>query len=150
MSYKINWCLKQSKGIKLVDVNDSISENYIKESNSDFNMIKKSNPKWRVVTSYYSCYNALYAVLVKCGIKCEIHDCSIALMGLLGFNKDDIQFMNLLKEDRINVQYYLRSPSTGIYEKRIIAFLNSCKIIIKGLDDDKINLIRKKIRDLMQ
>ena len=85
-SNQIKWCLKQNKGIKLVEPNESISENYLKESSSDFDMIEKANIKWKIVTAYYSCYNSVYAILVKIGIKCEIHDCTIALMEPLGFN----------------------------------------------------------------
>ena len=36
---------------------------------------------------YYVCYNALYSLLVKCGIKCEIHDCNFKLMFLFDFDK---------------------------------------------------------------
>ena len=144
---KIKWCLKQNKGIKLIEPNESISENYIKESWDDFNMIEKVNQKWKTVTAYYSCYNAVYAILVKIGIKCEVHDCTIALMGLLGFDTEEIKFLDSLKKERIDVQYYLKSSNLSIVKNKVLEFLNRCKEIIKGLNDDKINEIRAKLKE---
>ena len=136
---------KQKKGIKLIEPNDSISENYIKESWNDFDMIEKVNQKWKTVTAYYSCYNSIYAILVKIGIKCEIHDCTIALMDLLGFDKADIKFLDSLKKERVDVQYYLEPSSLSIDKNNVLEFLNKCKEITKEMNDDKINEIRSKL-----
>lgn len=147
---KIKWCLKQNKGIKLVELNEPISENYIKESKDDFDMIEKVNPKWKTVTAYYSCYNSVYAILMKIGIKCEIHDCTIALMELLGFNKEEIEFLDSLKKERVDVQYYLKASSLAIDKNKVLEFLNKCKEIIKEMNDDKINETRIKIKELIK
>ena len=143
---QIKWCLKQNKGIKLVEPNESISENYLKESLSDFDMIEKVNLKWKTVTAYYSCYNSFYAILVKIGIKCEIHDCTIALMELFGFDKEEIKFLNSLKKERVDVQYYLKTSSLDIDKNKVFEFLNKCKEIIRNMNDDEINKIRIKIK----
>jgi uncharacterized protein (UPF0332 family) len=142
---QIKWCLKQKKGIKLVEPNDAISEIYIKESLNDFEMIDKVNQKWRTVTAYYSCYNSVYAILMKIGIKCEIHDCTIGLMEVIGFGAEEIKFLNKLKTERVDVQYYLKPASLSIDKNEILLFLHKCKILLKELNDDKINEIRKKI-----
>jgi len=34
--------------------------------------------EWTISTSYYAKYFAIYALLSRIGIKCEIHDCTIA------------------------------------------------------------------------
>jgi len=143
---KIDWCQKQNKGIKLIQPNNAISDNYFKESLSDFSMIEKVNPKWKAVTSYYSCYNALYAILARIGIKCEIHDCTIALMLLLGFEKGDLSFLTSLKDERVNLQYYLKSSSFYINKNTVFEFLNKCKQINKDMNDYKINEIRKILK----
>lgn len=147
---QIKWCLRQNKGIKLVEPNESISENYFKESLSDFDMIEKVNPKWKTVTAYYSCYNSVYAILVKIGIKCEIHDCTIALMKMIGFDKAEIKFLDSLKKERVDVQYYLRASSLAIDRNQVLEFLNKCKEIIRNMNDNEINKIRTKIKDLIQ
>ena len=146
---QIKWCMKQNKGIKLVEPNESISENYLKESLSDFDMIEKVNPKWKTVTAYYSCYNSVYAILVKIGIKCEIHECTIALMGMLGFGEEEMKFLDSLKKERVDVQYYLKASSLAIDKNKVLEFLNKCKEIIRDMNDDKINEIRTKLKELM-
>jgi len=110
-------------------------------------MIEKVNPKWKTVTAYYACYNSVYAVMMKIGIKCEIHDCTIAAMELLGFNKKEAIFLELLKKERVDVQYYLKTSSLAINKDEVLVFLNKCKEIIKNTNDDKINKIRKELQE---
>src|SRR3989344_1861297 len=105
---KIGWCLKQKKGIEIVEQNDTVAKAYFSDADESLLAMEKNSGKWRVVTAYYACYNALYALLMKAGIKCEIHDCTIATMMFLDFTLDEIKFMINLKNARIDVQYYLK------------------------------------------
>ena len=91
---------------------------------------------------------SVYAILVKIGVKCEIHDCTISLMELLGFDKKEIKFLDSLKKERVDVQYYLKPSSLFIVKSQVLEFLNRCKEIIKEMNDDKINEIRSKIKEL--
>jgi len=143
---KIEWCLQRNKGIKLIEPNGNLSKSYINEALSDLETIEKVNEKWKIITSYYSCYNALYSILMKIGIKCEIHDCTIALMELLGFDPLEINFMHSLKEKRINVQYYLKSSDLFVDKKKVFDFVITCKKILNLLNDKKINRIRSKLK----
>src|SRR3989344_6006062 len=86
-----------------------------------------------IIMVYYSCYSALYSILIKAGIKCEIHSCSIALMGMIGFDKEDIKFMEKLKDDRTNVQYYLKEKELED-ENKVKEFLLKCKNIGNEID----------------
>ena len=104
----ISWCKKQNKGIELIEPNDNLSDAYIKEANDTLKEIQEGT-KWSTIMGYYACYNALYALLMKVGIKCEIHDCTIELMKLiLDFSDEDYNFLVSLKVKRIDVQYYLK------------------------------------------
>lgn len=143
----IRWCKKQSKGIRVVEPSDSISDHYLQESRNDFDMISRSNDKWRIVTSYYACYNALYAILVKIGIKCEIHDCTIAIMRIIGFGASEIKFIEKLKKERVNVQYYLRPAQLHVDSGDVNRFLDICRLIMTKLNDDKINAIRTQLKN---
>lgn len=108
-SGKISWCLKQKKGIELVEPNDNLSEQYFREAKETLQEISEHGTKWGVIMAYYACYNALYALLMKAGIKCEIHDCTIEIMKLInGFSDGDYLFLTKLKEQRIQAQYYLK------------------------------------------
>ena len=39
--------------------------------------------EWAVSASYYAEYFEVYSLLSKIGVKCEIHDCTIALFDYL-------------------------------------------------------------------
>ena len=88
---KISWCKKLEKGIKLIEPNDNLSNEYFQNAEESLKVLAsiketKSNV-WLATTKYYIEYFAIYSVLMKIGIKCEIHDCTIALAGLLEKDK---------------------------------------------------------------
>ena len=84
--------------------------------------------------AYYSCYNALYSVLMKIGIKCEIHDCSIEMIKLIeGFNEEDYEFLSELKDKRIKVQYYLKKEELQKLDE-VKTFVWKVKEVLNDLD----------------
>jgi uncharacterized protein (UPF0332 family) len=144
---KIKWCFLQKKGIKIIELKPHLSQSYMKEADETLENVFTTKGKWKVITAYYACYNAIYSILMKCGIKCEIHDCSIALMKFFEFEKSNIGFMNDLKDKRIQAQYYLKKLKLKD-EKPIKEFVLKCKIILRELNSDKIGEIRSEIRKL--
>ena len=142
---KIDWCKKQNKGIKLVEQNLNLSIKYLDDANTDLETMLTLSGKWKNITAYYACYNALYAILQIIGIKCEIHDCSIALMDIIHlFNKEDYEFLKTLKLERINVQYYLKVPKT-INEINVKEFVLKAKHIAQTSTELDIINRRKKL-----
>lgn len=112
----VSWCLKQKRGIKLEEPNDNLCKAYIEKAKSALNMldsaIEKDEADWIATTAYYSRYFALYALLKKCGVKSEIHNCTISLMRFLFVEEKMIeeQFYDeliLAKDLRIDTQYYV-------------------------------------------
>lgn len=95
---KLSWCLKQNKGIRKIIPNENLSEAYLKRAKKDFDNINGRDVVWSLIISYYSCYNALYSVLLRYGIKCEIHSCSIDLMDYFENLKEHKYFMKRLKK----------------------------------------------------
>jgi uncharacterized protein (UPF0332 family) len=144
---KIKWCLIQKKGIKLVETNDNLSLAYLNEANETLDNMLKIEGKWKVITAYYACYNAFYSILIKCGIKCEIHSCSIELMDFFNFVESDKEFMFNLKQKRINAQYYLKEEKLEDINK-VKEFIINCKKILGDLNYDNINSIRKRIEEI--
>ena len=132
MSSKLDWCLKQAKGIRLIEPNNLLCKEYLKSSEEDLINFNKVTGKWISVTAYYSCYNAFYALLCKIGVKCEIHDCTIGLMNLFGYDEDEIKFIEDLKKNRINVQYYLQK-SKPIDIIKVKEFMIKTKRIINDI-----------------
>ena len=138
-----SWCLKQKKGIELVEPNGNLSKAYLNDADDSLLAMGKNKGKWKIVTAYYACYNAFYALLMKTGIKCEIHDCTIELMALFELKKE-ISFMKKLKKMRIDVQYYLK-PAPEINLTEIKHFVSECKLLTRDLTEDKIKLIRGEL-----
>ena len=93
----IDWCLRQKEGIKIIEPNDNLSEAYLikaEEALGTMTRERKYNLTFSISACYYSIYYSLYSVLMKLGIKCEIHSCTIEFMKkfLLDFySKDDLE-----------------------------------------------------------
>ena len=142
---KIEWCLGQKRGIKIIEPNNNLSQQCVKSSEENLDMMRKSIGKWKSITAYYACYEAFYALLQKIGIKCEIHDCTLKLLNLIeGFDDALKNFIIDLKEERIDVQYYLKSPKP-LDENQVKDFVLSCKSKIYSITVDEIAKIRDKI-----
>ncbi|MBT4805331.1 hypothetical protein HON71_04110 [Candidatus Woesearchaeota archaeon] len=140
---KIKWCLEQKKGIELVEPNDNLCEAYIKEANDTLKEIKEG-AKWSVIMGYYACYNAFYSILMKAGIKCEIHDCTLKLMKMIKeFSDEDYDYLVSLKVKRIDVQYYLKKKVLEDLSE-VKNFVLKCDQIRKEFD---LNELRGKIKD---
>ena len=111
----INWCLNQKRGIKLEKPNDNLARTYVKKAKSALNMlsaaIEMDEIDWIATTAYYARYFALYALLQKCGIKSEIHDCTIKLLKFLFvddlLSEELYQELKVAKQLRVDTQYYV-------------------------------------------
>lgn len=147
---KICWCFKQKKGIKLIDINLDIVESYIKKSEESLIMIEVSTTSWKYICSYYACYDILYALLQRYGIKCEIHDCSIELLKLFSeFDKNDFDFLTNLKKNRIYAQYYVNKTHDILEINKIKKFVLRVKEIIIKTKDSDINLVLEKLNSYL-
>lgn len=155
------WCLKQKRGIKLEEPNDNLCKAYIQKAKSALNMlnfaIEKHEADWIATTAYYSRYFALYALLQKCGIKSEIHDCTISAMQLLFVEENiiDEYFYNelcLAKELRIDVQYYvtkeLDKEKLKTDSETARNFVLKMEEVIESLTEEQVNLVRDKLQKI--
>ena len=139
---KLIWCMKQKKGIALIETKPHLSDSYMHEADDTLENVLVTKGKWKVITAYYACYNALYSILMKCGIRSEIHDCSIELMTLFDFEESDIKYIRTLKQDRIQVQYYLKEICLED-ENNVRMFILKCKQILNDMNSSKIENARK-------
>jgi len=137
----VKWCKNQQKGISLIERKPHLSKAYLEDAYESLKVCLNSDGKWKVITGYYACYNSLYSILMKCGIKCEIHDCTISLMSLFNFSEKYISFIKSLKKDRIQGQYYLKKVKlTDVLLTK--KFILKCEEILNSLKDDEIDKIR--------
>ncbi len=131
---KLRWCTKIKEGIKLTEPNETISSSYLNLAKSSLRraevMLKENDLLWSTVMLYYAEYYALYAFLVRIGVKCENHSCSILLVKhLLGADK--IATIEAHKERRIDAQYYLKISSG----EEIRKMFQEAKFFISFFDD---------------
>lgn len=154
----IFWCKKQKRGIKVEKPNENLCKAYIKKSKSALNMlnsaIEQNEPEWIATTAYYARYFAFYALLQKCGIKSEIHDCTISLMGHLFVNMELIKEemykeMLLAKELRTDVQYYVTEELDYTKLKKDAKtagdFVLEIERVIENINQEQINEMRETI-----
>jgi uncharacterized protein (UPF0332 family) len=154
----VSWCWKQKRGIKLEEPNNNLCNAYIEKAKSALNIldsaIEKDEIDWIATTAYYSRYFALYALLQKCGIKSEIHDCTISLMHFLFVEEkiiDEQLYRELLlaKDLRVDTQYYVTEQIDKEKLKTDSAtarnFVLKMEEVIEDLRYDKIKTIRQKL-----
>jgi uncharacterized protein (UPF0332 family) len=143
----------QKKGIQLIEPNDNLSREYIQTAEETLDVLKdiKSKSKvWLATTKYYCEYFATYSLLMKIGIKCEIHECTIALCSLLE-EKGIIPagFSETLEKDkqlRIDNQYYLKNRDVPLNYNELLNFVLKIKDICSKLTQEEIKKIRETIR----
>ncbi len=136
---KIEWCKKQRKGIKIIRPEENISRAYFKKAYESLKLLSSINPpEWKIIISYYSCYYAFYALLMKVGIKSEIHECTIELMKFFDFTLEEIEFIKYLKNLRINVQYYTEITAPNVDINKVKRFVLKCEEISENIDIERL------------
>ena len=143
---QIKWCFKQKNGIDLIKPNLNLAYAYFERAKADFYELKKQNPVWKAIISYYVCYNAFYSLLTRYGIKSEIHSCTLLLMCYFQGIKRYHPFLKQLKENRSNTQYYLKEPE-NINIKKIKEYLIICENELLETNQQKINELHRFIRE---
>lgn len=152
---KINWCKKQKTGIKLIEPNDNLSKEYFENAEESLKVLKSINETrsnmWLATTKYYIEYFAVYSLLMKLGIKCEIHDCTIELAKFLEENKIIKEGISkTLEKDkglRIDNQYYLKNKQVNIDFDKLSEFLLGIKEVLDNLNEETIKEVREKIEN---
>ncbi|MEK6828077.1 MAG: hypothetical protein AABX78_01890 [Nanoarchaeota archaeon] len=147
----IDWCKKQ--GMKLIEPNDNLSEEYYGSAEETLrvtNLIKNSGSNmWLATQKYYTEYLAAYSLLMKIGIKSEIHSCTIEVIQILEKEKIiDFEFSKVLEQDkelRIDNQYYLKNKPVNFDSKKLSDILLKVRNILDTITGADINRIRKLI-----
>lgn len=154
----ILWCAKQKKGIKIVEPNNNLCDAYLKKAGNSLKAMKLNMDAglfdWAVDAAYYARYHAIYALLQKCGIDSEIHDCSIALIKFLFKGKlteDLINELQNAKKDRVSLVYYTNQLIDEKEIRKNVAlapnFVLAIEKIISELND--VNQIREILREVV-
>ena len=154
----VNWCLKQKHGLELIAPNNTVADSYIKIAEESIGILKgvAASKIWTATTTYYTFYYSLYSLMLRIGVKCEIHSCSIAFMKeyLNAFyDKKDIEMMTKAFSARIDLQYYADRPvdSSVIEETKnhCKTFFIRTKDIFAKITEVQIKNIRDKLKEEM-
>lgn len=135
--------------------NNNLSEAFVKKSRNDL-IVLRSIPdidkEWKSVTAYYARYHILTALLLKVGIDCKDHNCSINIAEFLFPDIDKKFFLDITKakRQRINLQYYTNRPvkEKDLYKnlKNVDIFVESMSKVLESLTREEIEEIRRKIK----
>ena len=148
----LEWCKKQ--GMKLIEPNDNLAEEYFKNAEDTLriaNLVKDSGSNmWLATHKYYTEYLSAYSLLMKIGIKSEIHSCTIEIIQILEKEKIiDFSFSKILENDkelRIDNQYYLKNLPVEFNSKSLSEILLKVRKALDVITVNQINEIRKIIK----
>ncbi len=148
----------QKNGLKIINPNENMSRSYIKMAEESIDMLPEAVRRsriWTATVSYYIFYYSLYSLMLRIGVKCEIHACSLEFMkSFLNdfYNKKDIEMIEKAFNARISLQYYADRP---VDSRRIEDVQKYCKDfyirtkdIISGISEAEIKSIRNSIRSV--
>jgi uncharacterized protein (UPF0332 family) len=147
---KIRWCSK--KGLRMIEPNPNLSEAYVKKAEEALESMGVIIIKdWRISTAYYTMYFSLYSLLMRIGIRCEIHSCTLEFARRYlkeYFVYDEIDFIEESLKSRIDSQYYVDRSVPDAHNsemiKRAPELLVLCKSILIRLNEKKIEAIRSE------
>ena len=155
MVNKLKWCFGKNE-VKLQEPNENLAKEYIKSAEETLIIlqdIKGKSNMWLATTKYYAEYFAAYALLMRIGIKSEIHDCTIEIIKFLE-NEKFIErgFSKLLEEDkklRIDNQYYLKNRKVSLEYDKLRDLILEIKEKINIITNKEIEYIRRKIQSII-
>lgn len=152
----LKWCCKQKDGIKLIEPSDNLSLSYMKMAENalgTMNRERKYNLTFAISACYYSMYYSLYSILMKPGVKCGIHSCTLEFMKelLAGFyTREDLKLISKAFDLRNIAQYYVDKvidpKEADLIMSKAPLFVNTSKDILSRINENDV----KKIRDTLR
>lgn len=151
----VRWCLNKKNGLELIEPNQNRAGSYIKMAQESIDELKNVKSSiWKATITYYSFYYSLYALMIRIGINCEIHSCSLEFMKQLlrdFYSDKDIEMINKAFGARINLQYYANRPvDSKVIEQTksyCSGFFVKTKDIMKDISESQIRSIRNKLKN---
>lgn len=151
---KFDWCLKKKEGISLIEPNTNLSKAYLKKAEDSLRSMNLNVVKeWKIATAYYTIYFSVYSILMKIGVKSEIHSCTIEFVKKFldkSFSEKETGFIKKALKLRIDSQYYINKDVPDKRYNELIQkapeYLVKCKSILRKINEKEINEIRNKLK----
>jgi Uncharacterized conserved protein related to C-terminal domain of eukaryotic chaperone, SACSIN len=151
--------LKKEEKLELVEPSEEIQISYSDKSENCLKsaklLLQNNLYENSIGMSYYAMYNLLLGLLFKVGIKCENHGGSILLLKLLFTENYLYKLISEAKKERIDKQYYVTTEKDEITKETAEEllrdtedFILKIKVVIRNLNNDKIEEIRENFGEL--
>jgi uncharacterized protein (UPF0332 family) len=151
----IKWCLSQKQGLRVIEPNEVMSDSYLRMAEESITALNDLQSRmWKATATYYIFYYSLYSLMLRIGLKCEIHSCSLIFMkGFLSdfYSHEDNEMIQKAFSARIDLQYYADRQvdeqviqQTSSYCKE---FFIKTKDVLSRMTNEQISEIRGKMDD---
>ena len=138
--------MQQKKGIELVEPSDNLRDAYLLKAEDALDTLKTSKSRdWQLTIAYYTLYNGLYSLLMKIGVKCEIHSCTLEFAKRFlqdYFSSSDFELIDKAFSARIDSQYYVNrqvpDQNYDLIMRKTPVFLVKCKNIVIKENPEKV------------
>lgn len=146
----VEWCLRAKHGLELVEPSPRLAGEYLRKAEGALTVMREATPReWKVTAAYYSLYFSLYAVMMRLGMKCEIHACTLLFMRRFlsrYFTPAECALIEGGMRARVDAQYYVgREVPAGLYERLMQlppGFLEKCRTLVGRIGEREILGIR--------
>mgnify|MGYP001567023751 CR=1 FL=1 len=153
---RLEWCIRK-KAYEFIEPNPNLTEAYFKKAEEALKSIRVNTVKdWQIAIAYYTIYFSLYALLMRIGVKCEVHACTLAFIrSFLSeyFSNEDCTFFEQSLQARVDAQYYVdRTVPDEQYQlmlKKAPDVLVQCKDIVQHITQKKVYQLRGDLRRAM-
>ncbi len=156
----LKWCCNKKEGIRLIEPNENLSSGYIKMAENaigTMNREKGLNLQFAISACYYSMYYSLYSILMKIGIKCEIHACTLEFMKKLlssFYSEEDCKIISRAFDARNASQYYVdkivAKEDIDFVFSNALPFLTKSKDILSKINEKDILETRKQVETIIK
>ena len=149
----IKWCAQH--GLELTQPNENMAESYLHMAEESLQQLKgvEQSKIWSATVTYYIFYYSLYALMLRIGVKSEIHSCSLEFMKqylMQLYNNQDKDMVEKAFSARINLQYYADRPVSDeillVTKHYCPSFYIKTKDLLAELTEDQIQMIREKLK----
>lgn len=144
---RLTWCKQK---IRITQPNKNLSEEYLRKAQRSLEATNKlqDNPEWQMTAAYYTMYFSVYSLLVRAGIRSEIHACTIAIADLFKLSKKEIKTIEQAQKARIDLQYY--TDREHEHEEQLIQeapnILLKCEELHNTITQEEIQEIRELLK----
>ena len=156
---KMVWCIKKDRGISLIEPSENLSTSYLAKAREALEVMRTLDGKsssWTMTSCYYCMYYSVYAVLMRIGIKSEIHSCTQVLIRFVlddFFDSKDADMVSDAFEERIDNQYYTAASTNTEKQKALLGgavnLYEKTQRSLARMTEANIQQKRKKVLDLI-